>query len=54
MKGDQKMKNNKPTIYEFADNFYGIKPWDYESLNDYQKKAIELDYTSRYGSIRWF
>lgn len=47
-------KNNKPTIYEFAKIIYGVEPWDYEELNDYQRKAIELDYTNRYGAIKWF
>ena len=44
----------KPTFYEFVKNIYGLDYAQYQELNDYQKKAAEIDYENRYGTIRWF
>jgi len=45
---------NKPTFYEFIKNIYGLSIYEYEGLKDMQKKAVEIDYINRYGSIRYF
>ena len=45
---------NKPAFYEFVKKIYGLNYDDYEQLNDLQKKAVELDYKTRYGTIKWF
>ena len=47
-------KNSKPTFYEFIKMIYGMTIDEFEELNDYQKKAAEIDYENRYGTIRWF
>lgn len=48
------MKNVKPTFYEFLEKTYNLSLDDYEALNNLQKKAVEIDYRDRYGSIKWF
>lgn len=44
----------KPTFFEFLRKIYNLSYEEYELLNDFQKKALELDYRSRYGTIRWW
>lgn len=52
MKGNYK---SKTTFNDFLKIVYDMYYWDYEALEDVQKKAVEIDYINRYGSpIKWF
>lgn len=39
----------KPTFEEFIRMIYGLSMDEYWSLNEFQRKAIDIDYHDRYG-----
>ena len=49
------MKKKKPTFWEFIKNIYGISYIDYRfNLSKDEKRALEIDYLTRYGApIDW-
>lgn len=51
----RRSENSKRTFEEFLKIIHAMTMADYEALNDYQKKAAEIDYINRYGApIKWF
>lgn len=44
----------KPSFEEFLINIYKMSLYDYHCLSDEERHAIIIDYSNRYGSVKWW